>query len=384
MALEKPPAGGYGSPLRRVPTMPQTESRPVAAPMTRWPRTLLRWLLGGLSVLAQVLIAAWACLAIYYSNLPWGWARVGLAVAFLVFSAWTLGWSRSRPARWTFALLFLAVVAWFSSIAPSHDREWRREVAVMPRAIVDGDRVRLIGVRDFDYRSRDDFTERYEDRQVALSHLVGLDFFVSFWMPGPVGHTFVSFIFDNAPPVSISIETRPEVGESFDPLASLFKQFELIYVIGEERDVVGSRTNHRNEDVYLYRVQASPEAVRRLFLIYLQRINELADQAEFYHLLSNSCTINIVRYANAAGRVGRFELRHLLNGWIDGYLYATGRLDPNYPLEELRRRGHINAAALAAGDGPDFSKRIRADVPGMSPPEATPREQPSPPAPNSE
>ena len=120
----------------------------------------------------------------------------------------------------------------------------------------------------------------------------------------------MSFIFDNAPPLSISIETRPEVGEGFAPIASLFKQFELIYVVGDERDIVRVRTNYRDEEVYLYRIKTSPENARRLFLVYLERINELADQPEFYHLLSNSCTINIVRYANAAGRVGRFDFRH--------------------------------------------------------------------------
>ena len=117
----------------------------------------------------------------------------------------------------------------------------------------------------------------------------------------------MSFDFDNAPPVCISIETRPEVGEGFAPIASLFKQFELIYVVGDERDLVRVRTNYRNEEVYLYRIQTPPEGARSLFLVYLERINELADRPEFYHLLKNSCTINIVRYANAAGRTGRFD-----------------------------------------------------------------------------
>ena len=137
-----------------------------------------------------------------------------------------------------------------------------------------------------------------------LSHLTALDFYVSYWSEGLVGHTFLSFIFDNAPPLSISIETRPEVGEGFAPIASLFKQFELIYVVGDERDLVGVRANHRDETVYLYRLNASADDARRLLLVYLARINELADRPEFYHLVSNSCTINIVRYANAAGRVG--------------------------------------------------------------------------------
>ena len=233
----------------------------------------------------------------------------------------------------------------------------------MPRALIDGDRVHLTGVRDFEYRSRDDFTAHYEERELSLSHLSGIDFYVSYWSEGPVAHTFLSFIFDNARPLSISIETRPEVGEGFSPIASLFKQFELIYVVGDERDIVGVRTNYRRETVYLYHMNTSPEMARRLLLIYLTRINELADRPEFYHLLSNSCTINIIRYANAAGRIGGYDIRHLLNGLIDGYLYDSGRINTSLPYEELRRRSLINEAAQAADGGPDFSERIRVSLP---------------------
>jgi hypothetical protein len=260
-------------------------------------------------------------------------------------------------------VLYLGVIAWWISISPSHDRPWRPEVAVMPRAFIDGDRVRITGVRNFEYRTRDDFTVRYEEREISLPHLVGLDFYISYWSEGPVGHTFLSFIFDNAPPLSISIETRPEVGESFAPLASLFKQFELIYVVGDERDLVGVRANYRNETVYLYRLNTSFADARRLLLIYLARINELADRPEFYHLLSNSCTINIIRYANAAGREGRFDIRHFLNGLIDSYLYHSGRVNTSLPFDELRRRSLINEAAHAANGAPDFSERIRASLP---------------------
>ena len=228
----------------------------------------------------------------------------------------------------------------------------------MPRAIVEGDRVRLTGVRNFDYRSVDDFTVHYEEREVQLSHLTGLDFYIAYWREGWVGHTFLSFVFDNAPPVSISIETRPEVGEGFAPIASLFKQFELIYVVGPERDIV--------ELVYLYRLNTSADDARRLFMIYLTRINELADQPEFYHLLSNSCTINVIRYANAAGRTGRFDIRHLLNGLIDSYLYHSGRIDTTLPFDELRRRSLVNEAARAADGAPDFWQRIRAFLPTIA------------------
>ncbi len=333
-----------------------------------WLRTPLRWVGATFAFLARVLVVAWATLALYYSNLPIPWARMLLAAIFLVFAVWVLWVAKSRRAYAMLACVFLGVVVWWMLIAPSHDRPWRPEVAVMPRATVTGDTVRFTGVRNFEYRSRTDFTPRYEEREVSVSHLTGVDLFVSYWSEGPVGHTFLSFMFDNAPPLSISIETRPEIGEGFDPIASLFKQFELIYVVGDERDLVRSRTNYRNEEVFLYRTVMSPEFARRLFMVYVERINELADHAEFYHLLSNSCTVNIVRYANAVGRIGRFDFRHLLNGLIDRYMYAAGVVQSPLPFDELRRRSRITATAQAAGDGPDFWQRIRAGLPTMATP----------------
>ena len=323
----------------------------------------LGWLIAVVWFLCRVVLILWATLAIYYSNLPWAGLRLALAIAFAAFAIWAVWLSPQRRMSVALILLYLGVVAWWISISPSHHRQWRPEVAVMPRAYIDGDRVRLTGVRNFEYRTRDDFTVQYEEREVSLSHLTALDFYVSYWSEGLVGHTFLSFIFDNAPPLSISIETRPEVGEGFAPVASLFKQFELIYVVGDERDLVGVRTNQRNETVYLYRLNASTDDERRLLLVYLARINELADRPEFYHLLSNSCTINIVRYMNAAGRVGRFDIRHLFNGLIDNYLYYSGRVDTSLPFDELRRRSLINEAAHEADGAPDFSERIRASLP---------------------
>jgi len=323
----------------------------------------LSWLIRGIWFLCRILLITWAALAIYYSNLPLAGLRLLLAVSFVALAVWLLWISRRPHAPVFFIVLFLGVVAWELFIPPSHDRPWRPEVAVMPRATIDGDHVHITGVRDFKYRSLNDFTTHYEERDVQLSHMTGLDFFVSYWSEGPVAHTFLSFIFDNAPPLSISIETRPEVGEGFDPIASLFKQFELIYVVGDEDDLVRVRTNYRKETVYLYHLNSSPNDVRRLFMIYLNRINELADRPEFYHLLSNSCTINIIRYANAAGRTGRFDIRHLLNGLIDSYLYHSGRVNTTLDFDELRRRSQINEAAKAADDAPDFSNRIRASLP---------------------
>jgi hypothetical protein len=330
--------------------------------------TLLRWPIAGLKLLVEALVTIWATLAIYFSNLPWPELRLVLAGAFAAFAIWAFWLSHRRRMPAVASAVVLGIAAWWLTIAPTGDRTWRPEVAVMPRAFINGDHMRITGVRNFDYRGRNDFTPHYEERDVDLSHLTGLDFFVSYFMEGPVAHTFVSFIFDNAAPLSISIETRPEVGRGFEPVASMFKQFELIYLVGEERDLVGVRAIHRHEPIYLYQLNTSPEDARSLLLVYLTRINELADRPEFYNLLTNSCTINIIRYANAAGRHGRFDFRHLFNGLIDSYLYYSGRLDTTLPFDTLRQRSLINKAAEAADSAPEpeFSRRIRASLPKIA------------------
>lgn len=323
-------------------------------------RLVLRWLAHATGHLIQALLVIWGALAIWFSPVHSMGLRLTVAIAFAAFGIWAFWFTRSRRVWLGFAGLYLVLLAGWTAIKPQLHRDWRPEVAMMPRAYVSGDDVRIVGVRDFEYRSVDDFTPRYLEREVQLSHLAGVDFYISYWMPGPVGHTFLSFTFDNAEPISISIEARPEAHEGFAPVGSLFKQFELIYVVGQERDIVGVRTNYRDEDVYLYRIHTTPENARQLFLIYLERVNELSERAEFYHLLSNNCTLNIVRYANAVGPGSRFDIRHYLNGLFDGYLYQRRLLDSSMSFEDLRRHARINKAAQAAGSAEDFSERIRA------------------------
>jgi hypothetical protein len=345
---------------------------PNARPKRSFVRGLIRWLGRALRNFVLFLAITWASLVLYYSNLPWPAGRVILAVAFGLFAIVAVWIVRRRRWRWSLAAAFTVVVIWYAFIPPSNDRPWREEVARPPAVIIDGDRVRFVNYRNFAYRSRDDFDVRYEEREVDISRLVSVDLLISYWKVGPVAHTFLSFNFDDgSPPVCISIETRPEVGEGFDPLASMFKQFELAYVVGDERDLVGVRTSHRGEEVYLYRLRASPEAARALFLVYLERINELAERPEWYHLLKNNCTLNVIRYSRkVGGQHRRFEAKHFLNGLIDAYLYQLGILSTRLPFAELRRLSNINDEARAAGDAEDFSARIRLGLPEIEDPEA--------------
>jgi hypothetical protein len=330
------------------------------------------WNMGGwfaaLGHVVEALLITWASLAIYYLPLRSSRRRTVFAAAFATFAIWALWFDRGLVALMLLGIAYVVVVAAWLSVRPSHDRPWRPEFRIMPRACIEGERVRIVGVRNFQYRSTTDFIVNYEERLVSLDHLVGVDFYVSYWMPGPVGHTFLSFIFDDAPPLTISIEARQEIGEGYAPVGSLFKQFELIYVVGDERDVVRLRTNYRGETVYLYHLNIPRMSAKLLFMIYLQRLNSLAEEPEFYHLLSNSCTVNIVRYARAVGHRGSFNIRHYLNGLFDSYLYTAGRLDTSLPFEELRALSCINNVARATNDDEDFSARIRAALPmGIGP-----------------
>lgn len=325
---------------------------------------LRRWAWAGASGLVYLLMTAWATLAIYFSNLPWEWPRAVLAAGFAAFAVWAWMIARRRCWRWGAVGLFAAVVVWFALIPPRQDRPWRADVAVLPRVVIQRDHVKIENVRNFAFQSRHDFEVRYEERSFSLAHVDSMDLFISYWRLGPIAHTFVSFNFDDGtPPLCISIETRPEVGEAFDPLASMFKQFELIYVVGDEQDLVGWRASHRHEEVFCYRIVADREGVRRLLEMYLGRINDLADRPEWYHLLSNSCTVNIFRHANSAGRARQLDLRHFLNGWVDHYLYEAGRIDTSMPFEELRQRSRITDAARSAADSPEFSTLIRQGLP---------------------
>jgi hypothetical protein len=236
--------------------------------------------------------------------------------------------------------------------------------------------VRFLNYRNFAYRSRDDFDVRYEEREVDISRLVSVDLLISYWKVGPVAHTFLSFNFDDgSPPVCISIETRPEVGEGFDPAGVDVQAVRTGYVVGDERDLVRVRTDHRGEEVYLYRLRAARGGAS--LVPGLPRAHQqLAERPEWYHLLKNNCTINVIRYSRKVGGPHRrFEIKHFLNGLIDAYLHRLGILNTRLTFAELRRRSNINDEARAAGDVEDFSARIRLGLPEIEDPEpASPAE----------
>ncbi len=332
-------------------------------------RAVARAALALLAVLAVAALTGWGALAIYFGDSHTSPVQTaGAAVFGLAGVAAIAGLFVSRW-RWralgSFALLFLAVLAWWLSIAPSNDRRWQADVARLPHATIEGDRVTVHNVRNFTYRSETDFTPAYDTRTYDLSKLDSVDLFAVYWMGPAIAHTIVSFGFDGQDYLAISIEARKEQGEGYSSIRGFFRQYELFYVVADERDVIRLRTHYRKdppEEVYRYRMQGSRETARRFFLDYLKTINELKDRPRFYNTLTANCTNVIWLHAHVnPGRVP-FSWKVLASGYVPEYLYSLGRLDTSVSLAELTRRGHVNRIAQALDDGPDFSRRIRADL----------------------
>lgn len=271
------------------------------------------------------------------------------------------GWA-FRLVPWLVAALLFAVVLAWARRRPSNRGDWAVENSRLPFAEIHGDRVDLYNVRNNVYRSAEDFTPRYETWTLDLGELRSAWFVVEPFgkrWAGPA-HTFLSFGFAGPRYLAVSVEVRKRKGEAYSPWKGLFRRFELMYVIADERDVVKLRSNYRKDDVYVYPVRARPEQLRRLLCDMLDRANRLRETPEFYNTLTNSCTTNIVRHVNAiAPRRIRFSPRILLPGYSDRLAYDLGLIDTPLSFEQTRARYRINDRALRYADSPDFSARIR-------------------------
>src|SRR5262249_10190001 len=226
-------------------------------------KAVARGLIILLACIAIVAMAGWGALAIYYSNLAGEGLRIILAAAFALFGAAVLVWylfstRRTRPCV-VFLAVFLLLVAWWSTIPPKQDRDWAPEYAKPAHATINGDLVTIHNIRNFDYRTETDFTPRYYDKTFDLRQLDSVDLIASYWIGDAIAHTIVSFGFAGKDFLALSIETRRERYESYSSIAGFFKQYELFYVVADERDLIRLRTNYRKdppEDVYLYRTRA--------------------------------------------------------------------------------------------------------------------------------
>ncbi len=323
----------------------------------------------GFALAGLALATGWGALAVLYlgpgsepvrSALASCFAALGLACVGALFVR-----RARRPAALGLALLFALALFVFARATASNDREWQTDVAVLPYATFDGDLVTVHNIRNFEYRSESDYTPSYYDRTFDLRRLDRVDLVSVYWMGPAIAHILLSFGFGDEH-LAISIEVRKERTESYSSIAGFFRNYELTYVVADERDVIRLRTNYRKdppEDVYVYRVTGPIENGRRVFLDYLREINELREHPRFYNTLTTNCTTMVLAHTTVNPGHLPYSWKILLSGYTPEYAYETGRLEQSLPFEELRLRSRVNPAAQAADAAPDFSQRIRAGLP---------------------
>ena len=254
-------------------------------------------------------------------------------------------------------------------IIPSNHRDWIPEQSVMPFAVFQGNRVVVKNIRYCEYRTAEDYTVRHYDKAIDLSQVRTVDFIVVPFPEMPdMAHTMMSFGIGNDDYLGISVEARREKGETYNPLAGLVGQYELMYVIGDERDLIQLRTNCWRNDVYVHRLNVRPEQAQAMLVDVLRRANQLAAVPELYNTLSNNCTTNLIDHMNAALPVEiQYDRRILLAGRADRMIYDLGLIDTSLPFDAARTRSRVNYYAYLYRDNPHFSRLIREQVPGVQP-----------------
>jgi len=317
-------------------------------------------------IISLIILTTWATLALWY-RLPFalpiraimagGFALLGLAVIASMFTP------RRLRGLATYCLALATVLFWWSTLTPPSQSNWAADVARQVTGQIDGDTLTLTDVRNFDWTTPTEATAHWETRTYDLSQLQGVDLFMSYWAGPQMAHMIVSFDFADAAPIAWSVEVRRQVGGGFSPIADLFKANTVVIIAADERDVVGTRSNIRGEDVQLYRINTSPEKSRALLLQYVEASNALAAQPKWYNSLTTNCTTVVMSMIRTIVDEVPLDWRVLANGYLPGYAYDQGVLTDHLPLSELRHLSHIRENALADGLSAEFSQAIRRDVP---------------------
>jgi hypothetical protein len=293
-------------------------------------------------------------------------ATLGFGLAAL---AGAIGiWSGAPRLPLAFAVLFIGLLGWWAGLKPSHERNWIPELARLPQMSVAENRLTVTNLRHFTWRTESDYDQRWETRSYDLSRIQGADLFLSYWSGEAIAHLLLSFTFADSEPLTISIEIRREQGEEWSALAGFFRNYEMAYVVADERDLIGLRTQARGEDTRLFRLNATPQQARDLLLAYAADINRLAQQPRWYNTLTTNCTTVVYHLVGQVAPGWKFSLpldpRVLLSGYLPGYLRDIGSVRQDMPLDELVKLSHIGERARSLKpDSPEFSRVIREGVP---------------------
>jgi hypothetical protein len=315
--------------------------------------------------LILLLLTGWAAAALSF-DVRFPRLRIPCIVAYLLTVTASVLFAKRFWSRVGLCLgCFLVVLLWWLSLRPSNEGNWQADVSRLAYGQVHGNQVTIYNTRSCDYRAEFDYTCQWPTREVDLSQIRGIDLFLDYWGSPWIAHTILSFDLGNGRHVAFSIEARKHVGQSYSAIRGFFRQFTLISIVSDERDVVRLRTNYRKgEDLYLFHTTATPAFARSLFLDYIHFTNYLHDHPEWYNAATGNCTTEIFALKTMRSLPRNWTI--LLNGKGAAEQYREGNLaGDGLPFDVLMKRAYINPAAKAADQNPDFSDKIRENRPGF-------------------
>jgi hypothetical protein len=318
-----------------------------------------------------VLWTGWGACALRF-RLPFGRpANQVVVAAWLGLAAWAVSGIALGRIPWVgpFGAVSLALLAWWwLGVRPSNDRDWMPEVAEQTYGGISGSIVTLHNVRNFRWRTRDDYDVRWETRRYDLDRLESVDLVLSTWGRPAIAHVMVSFGFGDDDFVVFSVEIRRKRGDVFSEIGGFFRKYELSVLASTEEDSLRVRTHVRGEEGYLYRVRMPLDGARALFTSYVRTASQLRQRPRFYNTLTANCTTLIWRLANQIIPELPMDYRLMLSGYLPEYLDRLDALAGEGDPASRRLAGRYTRRALAVRNADDYSRAIREGVPGISPP----------------
>lgn len=309
----------------------------------------------------SLIISLWIIGAFFYLSFASNWVQ--WLASIVVFACLIISFVKLKKILFLLTLLGFIISVYTLSYfhPPVNNRAWVPDQEFTPAITINNNQITIKNYRNCRYRSKSDFDIQWETKILDLEKLTGVDFVVEpFYAWRGLAHTFLTFSFADGEHVSISVEIRREQKEVYSVFAGIYWNYELTYIIGEEKDLIGLRANIRKDTVYLFPIKAKDDQIKKLFLSMLQRANNLVEKPEYYNSLFNTCSTNIARHLqeNFELKFG-VDFRLIFPGYADEIAFDLNLIDTDKNIDEARKTFQINNRSQFLDDGKAWSKQIR-------------------------